>query len=131
MSCPPARESRASVKTPARVFARSSRLSSPRSSPLSGTSSSGRRRPNRDRIMWDRKPRTRRAPAAASRTTCRKASTGRPAPDVCLDRLRQTALVLPAVLRDLDGDGGGLLRAHTFRPSFVLFLAAVVGLAHV
>src|SRR4030042_1850839 len=31
----------------------------------------------------------------------------------------------PPVSRDLDGDGGGLLRAHTCRPAFVLFLAAV------
>jgi hypothetical protein len=37
---------------------------------------------------------------------------GVPALDGRPDRLRRTSLFLPPVSRDLDGDGGGLLRAH-------------------
>src|SRR5512135_2291551 len=57
-------------------------------------------------------------------------SGGVPTLDGRRDPLRRTSLFLPPVSRDLGGDGSGLLRTHTFRPAFVLFLAAVVGFAH-
>ena len=50
-----------------------------------------------------------------------------PLPIVSPGHLQWTVLFHPPVVRDLDGDGGGLLRTHTCRPAFVFFLAAVVG----